>query len=1253
MVCYMYYTDVFVGQNDNINNLKDALEAELKESGLKTDDLTQLVHGLCLFMGYPSCVCSLKVNLDESLKDISEKLIQDFEAVQSSHSSLNLDLNCSCIPKDILCKCCVIRCIKAVKKCDCIKNPSTECKCKGTKEKCCKDFLSGLEACLSLLNLKTDLEGCTCNGGDCCESGKCINSSCTLCSPQKFPDNAMTGLGICPMNPRKLAEKLEGYFKPNTVGSQDCSCQCGTSNKSCCCLACKDQDCSSQKSCFCSTPQCSCASKLQLPKECPCKAFCLAINDFKIAAQSTERTCCDSGHKCHCEVDGSGSNCSGQKCCIEQDSKGNFKHSVKCMIRRLVSYFKSLKSDTSNKGCFKNCCELMCVLKTCEFLKGFLTKGKCKTCTSGNSACSTGTCCKGDSSKCASNPNCCVGCNDCSALKFRNAFNDLRFAGPCGQDLWRTLDSFLNFIRYVFYAKVKDLKLEDKIKTARNKCGTCQKSGKHSSCNGCKSGTSGCSGCTAVLEELKDHKDVLSLMTRGYSSAYSSEASWPSLPSSLSGSNLKCCSNSSCPKCPSSCSSSGSSCPSNCCDACPQRKAAKIFLGMLPCLYYGLKIVSERCKYGSDFPDWHLRKITEAPELFKFLQAWGFSSSHLSSKNASGLPPILDSLFGTDKIFNALYEKSQNYFTSFSHSISSGSQDPLTVREMLLWLYGLRFQKHFSELVEICKSLCLPFGNSFHPDAFCYYIHASCFLAPIAIISLIEDSSSTATLLSSSSDWTSFSYPEDLSSLFDKLCEYARKIFVALNFLYFQCSRVGSQAGWAYCWYGKSCKVDSLPSGSVSSSSSGSGCSCKYSGAYLCTAINKDKVHDHCNGNSSTQKSCLGFGSTSTSCSVHNVPPPKPGSTPKCTPCPHPLQRFLTATSDSESYPFDLPDIVPMGFSKENLPKKARWGQDLYYVLKAFCQDGFCPLTRLVQFILCISQRPPETLLGLYAFFKKFVESDVFKDFGDYVDGEPGSYPGRNFAATVRAFYGAKDSHWKNGDQKKGHKNSDKTPADLQSLYNCHPKKDSDATCGAYLHPLTDNVAGVFTPELCGMYLSWICYRAKDFKTMFKDFHQKASEKFSSCCKSSCKKIVECPCALPFIYSLGFTLNSPKTLNCVDNEGKSKHPKDHSDGQEGKCTTKSCADFVAQLEKVADGQPFKDLLKVIDNFLWHIREPFFLFVLAFWAFVISYFLYVQLYKLDLLHLKSHAHFSRSFKILPSTLFSDASSKLKDLSYFTL
>ncbi|KAK1932147.1 hypothetical protein X943_001290, partial [Babesia divergens] len=607
MVCYMYYTDVFVGSG-NIVNLKDALNAELGDSVLN-DDLNELVHGLCLFMGYPSCLCSLKANVDKSLQDISRKLNEDSEAVQSSHSITTLNLNCSCNSKEILCKCCVISCIKELpgqcsSKCPRLNDPSQSCQCKDTKGKCCKDFLSGLEACLSLLNLQTDMQDCKC-GPDCCDNGTCTNGSCKLCDPSKFSDNAMTGLGICPMNPRKLAEKLEKFFGSSRKGSPPCGCKCGSGpNKSCCCLAC--QKCSSKNSCFCgSTSKCSCASKLQLPKagNCPCKVFCKTIQNVKVVVGSSEMRCCESGKKCHCGL--GSSPCNSGQCCVVSDKSGagsDVQQSVKCMLRRVVKFFASF--DPSKPDCPKLCCEIFCVLKICVFLKMFYDKGNKKSCgkckkgpkgvqcpgstlTSGSS---NQKCCNGNISNC-SKSNCCLGCQECreikEAKKFSRALQKLQYSGPCGLDLYRLLKDLLNFCSNVMHPNQNFIR--DTVLAAVKDCSKCGKSAENSSdwsdCECSKNSGSSCSACTSLLQDSK----LMSILRHGYVSSYDSDkASWTSLTSS-SRSGSKCCSNSLCSQCQTC--SSGSPCdPSQCCPDCPQRKAAKIFLGMLPCLYYGLKI---------------------------------------------------------------------------------------------------------------------------------------------------------------------------------------------------------------------------------------------------------------------------------------------------------------------------------------------------------------------------------------------------------------------------------------------------------------------------------------------------------------------------------------------------------------------------------------------------------------------------------------------------------------------------------------
>ncbi|KAK1937547.1 variant erythrocyte surface antigen-1 family protein [Babesia divergens] len=757
-----------------------------------------------------------------------------------------------------------------------------------------------------------------------------------------------------------------------------------------------------------------------------------------------------------------------------------------------------------------------------------------------------------------------------------------------------------------------------------------------------------------------------------YVLAYSSDsAKWDSL---CPKSGSKCCGSSSPPcSCPSNCSP-GSSCPKICCEKCPKRLCAKIFLGMLPCLYYALKYLFKQCEKGGA---WKGFKFSDKDSsLGRFFIGMGYDLEKLDEKKTG--QNILNSLNshifnGSTGTFDNIYkEVSENYFKFVS--LSSGStpkSPPSTVRSMLLWLYGLRFQKHFSDLVSHFSALCLPFGNPFNPDAFCYYIHTCCFILPVSFISTVQHSDShVSTFFSDAqSEILKFSYPEDPFALLETLFLYVRKIYIPLTFFYFQCKNESAHAGWKNCYFGRDCSVFS-----TSGSSSNPGCGCDGSNTYLCTysSSNKDVHGQHCDQSASGK--CINSGSgSSNSCisSGHNVPkgskPPSQGS--PCKPCPHPLQRFLCDDNTlfqtpqeflrldfSQTPPVMLEasqEIFKMGFTKEKLSSTPRVGNSLFPVLKSFCDSGFFPLSRLCEFLLCVTLQPPSSLVELYVFFRRIGEalnSDVFtKEFSNYVDGEPGFYPGRKFAAAVRALYGSESSHW-NGNQRNGkHKKDSESPANLYSLVYCNgPKGYSGRTCGPYMYPLLTDAFQIHPTAFTGTYLSWVCYLADDFKKGLKEF----KEDFELCshCKGSsgkCEKIVECPCVSPKLYKYGFIFWRAWVLNCPEH---SQHPQ----GQTGKCTQKSCANFVTQLSLLlGPSAPLSKLIEEIPKFIFHIRFPFFFGFLYVWFFVLSYFCYVILIKLDTFHTGSHLHLPRSFKILPSTLFSDASSKLKDLSYFTL
>ncbi|KAK1935247.1 variant erythrocyte surface antigen-1 family protein, partial [Babesia divergens] len=349
-------------------------------------------------------------------------------------------------------------------------------------------------------------------------------------------------------------------------------------------------------------------------------------------------------------------------------------------------------------------------------------------------------------------------------------------------------------------------------------------------------------------------------------------------------------------------------------------------------------------------------------------------------------------------------------------------------------------------------------------------------------------------------------------------------------------------------FFGSQCKTDGTFS---------SGCtSCENSDKYLCAGSNS---HSTCPSHSSG------------SCKSQ---------------CPHPLQRFLV-DSDSQSSDslFQPPPGYPrMGFSKDNLSSTAKSGLTLYGVITVFCKSGFYPLSRLVQFGYCVSRRPPETLLELFAFFLRFGEvlnsDDFSENFARWIQDEPGRFLGKALKDAVQGLYGS--SH-RNGNG--GHIEPSKTPASLRSIYDC--AGGSKATCGKYLYPLIGDSYKLHPKAFLGAYVSWVCHRAEDFKTLLKEF----KKDFEKCphCKGSCPKIVTCPCSQPKLYKYGFAFKSPDDLNCRNHgNGSGTH-----NGGPDACTLKTCSQFITQLGLVLkDHSPLQNLLKAIDAFLWSIRLPF-------------------------------------------------------------
>lgn len=162
------------------------------------------------------------------------------------------------------------------------------------------------------------------------------------------------------------------------------------------------------------------------------------------------------------------------------------------------------------------------------------------------------------------------------------------------------------------------------------------------------------------------------------------------------------------------------------------------------------------------------------------------------------------------------------------------------------------------------------------------------------------------------------------------------------------------------------------------------------------------------------------------------------------------------------------------------------------------------------------------------------------------------------------------------------------------------------------------------------MYVSWIVYLAPKFYSLLEELKGEF-EKCTTCSGQnghSWEYICRCPCALPILYSYGFTLIDPSQLY-----------------------SKSCSAIIEQIKNVLrDKSPLKELITKCDEFLWSIRQMFVFPLCIAWARVILQLIYMFIFQLDILRFRSH-WFSKSSKESPATVFTTKRVKVSKVSYF--
>ncbi|CDR71782.1 hypothetical protein, conserved [Babesia bigemina] len=483
-----------------------------------------------------------------------------------------------------------------------------------------------------------------------------------------------------------------------------------------------------------------------------------------------------------------------------------------------------------------------------------------------------------------------------------------------------------------------------------------------------------------------------------------------------------------------------------------------------------------------------------------------------------------------------------------------------------------------------------------------------------------------------------FSYPSDPAKCFDVLVDMLHRLYDQLYFLFIQCSRTYKTNSWRECWYGRyvggsdwRCNDKQCPN---------------QMNGQTCNQIANQKADQTCD-----QHPKCGLKSPLQSFLEDGLPGflphqfGKPGCKLECTVAKH----------------RGIPCMTPMGFSDiSNVASHTKQGEHIKEVLDELCGNSEAPLTRICSQLLCLLQRPPQTLGDMFAFYYNF-----FVDWNRNIKGRVDvkthkksafidAVTGANFGVpypqldmpTVFFTRTQNDLH---------------TKGDMLCLFSCDSTSSSTATCGRYLKPFRLNTWTVFSQEHADKYLSWILYITE---TLYQLLEQLYKECCSNCdkpgtrcsgkvcsktCKVKytdegksrksdkpchtvhCKPISHCPFTRPTLCKYGFVFKSLSNMS----------------GESGEETIRTCKDLCNALQKVLsdkidDEAPLAKLVHdVIPKFIWNIRSKFFWLNVALWLLSLLYLLHIMVIRLDLLHIKSHLHSPSSHRIAAQSLLAAA------------
>ncbi|CDR97162.1 hypothetical protein BBBOND_0310650 [Babesia bigemina] len=319
-----------------------------------------------------------------------------------------------------------------------------------------------------------------------------------------------------------------------------------------------------------------------------------------------------------------------------------------------------------------------------------------------------------------------------------------------------------------------------------------------------------------------------------------------------------------------------------------------------------------------------------------------------------------------------------------------------------------------------------------------------------------------------------------------------------------------------------------------------------------------------------------------------------------------PLQSFLTDSWDCDfkTHLFDPCNLchksrVRMGFKKDDLPNDSQTGNTISSILTPSC-GGSDPLLTLSSYLNCLTRRTPRTTGELLSFFHNFgielhnYDQKALSSLGTAITKSHADYPdwdhlGRHDLDAVRRIRGAESlNSISNHNHDKDH------PHTLSTLVGCGSDPDS---CPQHCSPITYRAYALYSQSFAHTYLSWTVYLPNRLHESLQKLYYDLQKHRGS---SKCSALNLCSTALPLLYLHGIT---PPEV--------------------GSQVSLTCSDVICELKDVITGKPIADLMTCMDNFLYGIREPFIFTVVAMWSLAFLVFANTMLYRLDVLHIRSH------------------------------